>query len=441
MMHSLPIALLRPAVLFGMVLLAAPGHGQQPLPDPLTLEHALSLADEYHPTLEVAAARLEAAQAGLLQVEADNALQAGVEAKARLVDPVSISPDRSNNDSSARFYLRKQIYDFGESDARREAAGLGVRGSEWDYLDARQQRRLQIMRAYFDVLLADLAYTRDNEAIAIDFIAFDRAKDRHELGQLSDVELLRLESEFQATRNKWVHSQSQQLATRNRLALALNRPNDLPANLVMPTAPDVEQPIADVDSLTAEVLAGNPGLAALRARLKAAEQSVIAGKAAGGPSLHAEFDAQAVNRETGSSHPLGAGLVLEWPLYDGGRTDAELAARRAEVRRLRATLAQQELVLRQTVLGLRLKLDQTKARLQELAVKEAYRDLYLDRSRALYELEVRTDLGDAMTQTSAVQHLLAEARFDWLMARAQLQALTGKLLPTSPNEAQKEDTP
>ena len=57
-----------------------------------------------------------------------------------------------------------------------------------------------------------------------------------------------------------------------------------------------------------------------------------------------------------------------------------------------------------------------------------YRDLYLDRSRALYELEVRTDLGDAMSQISDVRLRRARIMFDWAMNEAKLRAMTGSLL-------------
>ena len=58
-----------------------------------------------------------------------------------------------------------------------------------------------------------------------------------------------------------------------------------------------------------------------------------------------------------------------------------------------------------------------------------YRELYLDRSRALYELEVKTDLGDAMTEITAVNLDRARAEFAWLMTLAELDALRGRLIP------------
>ncbi len=46
---------------------------------------------------------------------------------------------------------------------------------------------------------------------------------------------------------------------------------------------------------------------------------------------------------------------------------------------------------------------------------------------ALYELEVKTDLGDAMTEISAVRYLAeAEAEFDWILTSAELEALAGR---------------
>ena len=85
--------------------------------------------------------------------------------------------------------------------------------------------------------------------------------------------------------------------------------------------------------------------------------------------------------------------------------------------------------MRQRVLELRLRLDDIKLFLAGLQVRSDYRELYLDRSRALYELEVKTDLGDAMTEITAVMLDTARAEFDWIMTKAELDALAGRLMP------------
>lgn len=54
-----------------------------------------------------------------------------------------------------------------------------------------------------------------------------------------------------------------------------------------------------------------------------------------------------------------------------------------------------------------------------------YRDLYLERSRALYELEVTSDLGDAMVQLSEAQLFKAQTFFELAVAWAKLDSLLG----------------
>ena len=85
--------------------------------------------------------------------------------------------------------------------------------------------------------------------------------------------------------------------------------------------------------------------------------------------------------------------------------------------------------LRQRVLDLRLRLDNLRILLAGLQIRGDYRELYLARSRALYELEVKTDLGDAMTEITTVHFDRARAEFEWTMTQAELAALRGRLLP------------
>jgi outer membrane protein TolC len=294
------------------------------------------------------------------------------------------------------------------------------------------------MQRYFDVLLADLAYVRDNEDLATAFVAVDKARDRHELGQLSDVDLLELESAYQDVRARWKRSGNEQRATRARLAIALNRPGDLPADLEMPAGPEWPEELPEFEPLWAKVRAHSPLLAAQRARERAAERALRAAEAGDNPTLSGEAEAGVYNRPTGSTHPLAVGLVLEVPLYQGGESRARVAAARAELSARRAENAQTEHRLRQRLLELWLELGELKIRRDQVRAQDEYRGLYLDRSRALYELEVKTDLGDAMTETSAVRYRQAEVRLRWLMAQAELRAMTGELLAGA-SDADPED--
>ena len=399
-----------------------------PLPEPLTLEDALHLSNPERPRLLRAAAREQAARAQLLSAESLTGLRVTANGRLRVVEPSYRSFDNSNNDSSASLLLRKRLYDSGYSDSLKTSAGHALEAGGWNTLQARQESRLAVMRAFFDVLLADLQFARDNEAMSIAFINADRARDRNELGQMSDVDLLQAEAEYQEVRRQRYASEKLQLLARSQLAVAMGRPQDLVSNLVRPTIQLPENDPDDFEAFWQEVLQGNPELQALRAERTAAGEKLAAARVADGPVLSAEAEASVYNRMTSSTHPLGAGLVLEVPLMTGGSRDAAIARAQAAVSEADAALQEARLRLRQQARELWAALGTLRADLQAYRVLGDYRDLYLDRSRALYELEVKTDLGDAMTQTSEVRLKLASALFDWAMTDARLKAMTGKLL-------------
>lgn len=407
------------------------------LPQPLSLHDALVIADAGHPELQLQAAHREAADAALQQVLGEGDPQLSAIGELRYVQPPSGLGDASHNDSQARLALRQRLYDFGYSSAREQAATETLQGADWEYLDSRQRHRLEVMQAFFDVLLADLVYARDNEQMAVVYVALDRARDRHKLGQVSDVRLLELQTEYQQVRQSFAHSGTRQRLTRTRLGMLLNHPDDPPAELLVPSPVDADAALPDEQQLLTAALAHNPRLQSLRARLQAAEQQLAAARKAYGPVLTGELGAGRYARVLGSRNDWEAGLTLEVPLYTGRASDAAVAKARAGVDARRAELQAAELSVRQAVLENRLALNDLKVRMEQVQVLGDYRELYLDRSRALYEMEVKTDLGDAMVKMSVVRLERARAEYGWRMARARLAALTGQLIDNNGKEVQQ----
>jgi outer membrane protein TolC len=339
------------------------------------------------------------------------------------------------DDSRARFLVQKRLYDFGRSRSLEDSARAQIDAREHAYLDERQRRRIEIMTRFYEVLLADLRYTVDNEALAHEFVQYDRGRERHRLGQLSDVDLLELEQRFQDARIQRANSQARQSSTRLQLAHALNRPNDLPSELLRP-APSGAREIPDYKLLYEQARQHNPALTVLRKETEAARTLVGAERARRRPVLSAEFEAAAYERELQARDDLRATLSLRIPLYTGGEDSAAIAQALARLHEHEARLAKGEFELRQSVLDLVQELESLKVALEAAKVRNSYRDLYLDRSRALYEMEVRTDLGDAMTRSTEAQWLAAQAEFRQAIAWAKIDALTGQLLETKSQEKQ-----
>jgi outer membrane protein TolC len=407
-----------------------------PLPAPLSLQHALELADQVHPDRSLAEADLAQARAFSEQVDADDDMRVALSAELRLIEPSEVAEDDSRNDSLARLSLSKQIYDFGRSTLAREAADAGLVSRRWQLLDVRQQRRLEVMARFFDVILADLEYARDNEALAIDYIRFDRARTKNELGKVSDIDMLELESTYQQSLQRMRASRNRQRITRSQLAISLNRPLDLPAELVSPEFEPLGE-LPEVERLVEKALRDNPKLKALRAELQAATKRLQASEAEDNPVLRAELEAATYRRDLGGRNPLTAAVVFELPLYQGNRVASGIAEQRALVQRKQAELSGYELALRQQLLDRWMEIDRLKVERNALQVTGEYRDLFLDRSRTLYELDMAADLGDSMSKIADIQMQRAKNLYQIQLTLARIKALTGELL--TPPEYKKTD--
>lgn len=413
-----------------LLLSSATTLAAEPLPEPLTLEDALLLAGADHPAIALSRARLAQLQAEAERTAARDEIDIGASLEARIIDPPSLSDDQRNNDSRAILFARKRLYDFGHTRALEDAAAASVTGGELRASADLLRHRIAIMQAFFDVLLADLEYARDNEAMAVAYVQADRSRDRNELGQVSDIDLLEQESVYQEYRMRRTRAQARQRSTRALLAQLLDRPDQLPSSLLQPDLSDNNQPLPEYQQLIEATLAANPGMQSLRADLEAARLMVQAERTGKRPVLSGSVQAAANERNVGSRNPLEAELRLEIPLYDSNRGNAEVARAQADVYRLTAELRQLEYELRQRVLETWLDIQTLLAQQQQVDIVTQSRALNFDRAQAEYELELKTDFGDALVGQSESALLRAQTEFGLALDWARLAALTGE--PFSP---------
>jgi outer membrane protein TolC len=329
------------------------------------------------------------------------------------------------DDHKGSLLMRKSLYDFGRSHAQQQAAGSEVQAMDVRYQSQYEQRRLAIMRAFFDVLLADQENFRDNEALAVAYIELDRLRTRKELGQTSDIDVLEQERHYQAIRYQLLQSESRQRLTRSTLANQLNRPGQLPSELATPDFNHAAEPLPEYEQLLGLAQQHNPTVQALHLELEAAQRRVASARSEKLPRLDAELEASSYSRELGSNDRWRAGITLSVPIYNGDRINAAVAREQATVMRLQAALEQAQQELRQTVLDSWFALKQLVLQRDQAKSELNYRELYLDRSRANYEMEVKADLGDAMVRLSDAQLALVKNDFDTALAREQLRVLLG----------------
>ncbi len=392
--------------------------------EPLTLEEALASVAAPHPDRRIAesdlalarANRDEAASRQDFSLFLDGSLRTGRQPGG------DWKPDN--------IVARKPLFDFGRSSQTIAAADDEVAARQEALYTVESLRRIDIMARYFDVLMADRQYAADNEFMAVAYVAWDNAKDRFKVGQISQPDLLKLETEYQDIRERRNASEQRMRSTRQRLAQAIYRPDTLPEELVEPRLQDNARPVPDYETLLPWVMAKNPRILALQAQLAAADARLAAIRAERNPTLDAEVIGGGYSRESITRDEASAGLVFTIPLYQGGRVDARVARERAQKERTAAELEKLRFDLSDTLLATLQEIEWLRGSSRAAADKQAeYRDWALERARAEYELELKTNLGTSMAETQMAQIRRKQVEYRLALALARLQALSGGSLP------------
>lgn len=399
----------------------------EPLPEPLRLQNALNAVDALHPQVRRARAEREIAEQALAGTQAERDVTVSARLEARWIEPNDLAPDQSRNDSRAAIVARKLLSDFGQSSAREAAGTRHLEAAREMETLAHARHTLDVMDRYFNVLLADLGFARDTEAMAAAFVTKERAEERAERGQVSDIEVFRLESEYQTLRVQRQRALQNQRRTRDELAEALNRPGERIRTVLAPALPLELPDLPGLDELMAELESANPTLTAERLQVEAAARGVDAARAQRRPRLYAEAETGYWNREFGGDrNPFAAGLVLEIPLYEGRRQDSRVGHAVAARQRAEADLGHARIEARNRLRELYHEAQALRMQRDEAEWRMDYRQLYIDRARYLYDIEDQADLGDSMVQQSAAAYFNAQTEFALAMVYERLALLTGR---------------
>ena len=393
----------------------------------LTLDEALASVAAPHPDRRVAESALALSRADREQAASRQDFSLFLDGSLR----TGRRPDGDwKPDNIGRIVARKPLFDFGRSSQAIAAADRDVAARQAELLNVESLRRIDIMARYFDVLLADMQSAADSEFVAVAYVSWDNARDRFEVGQISQPDLLRLEAEYQDIRERRNASQQRMRSTRQKLAHAINRPGKLPTELADPALADNARPLPEYESLLPWVMEKNPRVLALQAQVAAADARLAAVRAERNPLLDAEVVGGGYSRESATRDELSAGLVFNIPLYQGARVDSRVARELAQKERSVAELEKLKLDLADTLLATLQEIEWLRDSGRPAAGKQIeYRDWALERSRAEYELEMKTNLGTSMAETQMAQLRRKQVEYRLALALARLEALSGGSLP------------
>ena len=326
------------------------------------------------------------------------------------------------------------LFTAGRRGAQRRAAEAERTAADASLVDRTYGARLNVEVAFLDVLRAADLITVSEARLARDQEALTVAQHRLQAGTSFRSDVLRAGVELSSAKEALLAAQAQHTSAAFELGrvTGLGRSvgaNEADSTIVRPL------PLADRDIVDL-IVAGGPTVRSADASSEAATASVRAAKAqyfptinaSGGYSVYAQPAGRGSLIDGGNAWQFRVGVV--YPIFDGfqredgvSRADAEAdaaSASRADTRREARAAAERGLA-NLNVAGERI-------RLAEEAVGQAREDLRVQDAR--YQAGASTILDRLTSEATlvAAEQDAVTARYDYGIARAQLEALAGRSL-------------
>jgi outer membrane protein TolC len=262
---------------------------------------------------------------------------------------VVIYPDIPDN-YRTRVGAQWLLYDGHRRESLERSARSDARVASQDTDVLRQDLRLEITRAYWALVMAIESSRVLNESLTRVEAQLQDVRNQLEAGLIPPNDVLSVEA--QRSRQQMLSIQAS--ATRDVAQAALGRLIGVPpGTAVEPRIPDTLVPEAGaIDVLVAEARQNRRERNSLIEGITAAEERQRAAAAGSGPTIAANGGVDYANPNprifprAGVWQPAwDASINLNWPLFDGGRTKAEVAEAAAGVRAARARLAEFDTIL------------------------------------------------------------------------------------------------
>lgn len=422
------------SLFFCQTLVAAETH------EPLSwdIKSAIAFALQNNPDSQIATQRLAEAAAMLSKAQVGNYPQVVLSSSytwtnnplysfGNIVNQGAITPTTDFNDPgrsdnlNVKADLSYRFYDGGRKSFYQQAAGYGIEASTQQRQAVLHQLGFEVFRSFERISESQSVYLARQSALEALNSSVAVARARFDEGKLLKIDLLNLEvQQSQAEENLIQAEQNLELAKRifaHLLALK-NQPIHIIATSELPPAPPKEFELKQ-----------RPELQSLSAAIQAAEAQVEAAKGLRRPSVDG-FGSYQIDRGfklDGDSHSWLAGARIDFKLFDGYSSRAEMALEQARLERLRAEKRKLELAIDLELSQAKLTLKQARQRLRVTGkmVEQARESVELGRARFREGVILASDLIDSETRLTEAEVRQAVAQSALRLAAADLRRAAG----------------
>ncbi len=407
-----------------------------------TLDDAVRTAEAHQPQIRQAIANAQAAEARVDQGRAPLLPQVSGTAKySRSTSNFAPQPGASPRGSSGgnnsfdttNYYnfgvtATQLIYDFGQATGRLEASRAMAEASHQSEEALRQQIVAGTRQAFFTARAQKELVKVAEQTVANQKRHLEQVQGFVEVQTRPAIDLAQ-------ARLDMANAQLQLITARNGYSIAkaqLNQSMGVVRTAAYDVADDTLPPLpgedGPIDPLVNEAL-GRADIVALQKQIHAQELQIRATRGAYGPTLSASTSLTEAGGQLNSMAWNWSGMVtLNWPIFQGGITKAQVSEAQASLTGLQAQLEGQRQQVRFAIDQARLSIDAAKATMEvaEVAITNANERLGLAEGRYTAGVGNMIELGDAQLAATSAAAQRVQSEFTLATARAQLLQALGR---------------
>ena len=401
----------------------------------LTLNHALEIANERNRDVQKAAEYIvwakgkyvEERAAALPQLTAAGSIARDRDGSQKIYGPGMAD---SANRQSAQVVVSQALFTWGQISAAIRAADMGLKSADQQLRLYRQAARRDVSAAFYDVLLSG-----ELSALAVkDLFQKKRhlaeAQKKYAEGVATDYDVLAAEVSVRNAFPPVIRMENAVRTAQDRLRVLLALDDEIEASGSL--AADVS-PVRSYEEAFSVAVERRPDLADMKYRIGMSREVVVLASAQNKPRLDFKGTYGWNRIEQGGDQGDGAiwsaGVYLSYPLFDGLRAHGRVAQANSDLQRLKLDEAK---LLQAVSVEVREALNAVNEAAEIISaltgtVSQAERLLEMAEKGFALGVKTRLDVEDADLNLRQAQSSLSRARRDYLVARVNLDWVTGIL--------------
>ncbi len=404
----------------------------------LTLSEALKLAEDQNKDIKMAEAYrqlvegryVEERSAALPKLTFGASIGRTEDETQRAISPMIPTVQKYYG---GELLLSQPLFTWGQIGAAIRAAKIGLKTAD-DQMDLhRQAVARDVSEAFYDALLARELHTIAQSNLEQKQRHFEEAKRKFAAGTATDYDVLSAEVQVANARPDVIRTENLMTVTRERLGVLVcleGKSFDVQGELKAEPGPTPDSG----DSLKT-ALSKRPELTELQHKIGMQKEAITVYNSMDKPRVDLQASYGFRNLDVGDNSESGevskAAVILSFPFFDGLKTRGKVAQSRSELN----TMQLQEGKLKDAI---RVQTEEAVSALKESGeilkalegvVNQAERLLSMAEKGFVYGVKTNLDVQDAQLALKEAKGSLARARRNYLVARVNLDWVTGTLNP------------